>query len=372
MNKDLKIYGLPKLEDKIEESRLRYKLLTSINGIFKEFRVKEASILVSTDKNILKSSKIDLTKKNNKGEEKAMNKEELTLEQRASSYSAQQPLYDFDFLIVPDEVKQKIVSSIARIQLKKKIFNEWNLKSIEPFPRTALNFYGKPGTGKTIAAHAIASYLERPITIASYAQIESKFHGDGPKNVEALFWAAERDRSILFIDEADSLLSKRLTNVTQGSEQAINSMRSQLLICLERFEGIVIFATNLVENYDTAFESRVLSIHFKTPNEKNRRDLWQRHLPAKLPLASDVSVLELAKEDLSGREIKNAVIETASRVAFLGKDIITQSDLLNSIELITESRISEKPQKIEISSSIENKLADYAKANIANGKNCDR
>jgi SpoVK/Ycf46/Vps4 family AAA+-type ATPase len=88
---------------------------------------------------------------------------------------------------------------------------------------------------------------------ASYAHIKSMYHGEGPKNVEALFYAAQAQNAILFIDEADSLLSRRLTNVNQGSEQAINSMRSQLLICLERFKGVVIFATNLVQNYDPAF-----------------------------------------------------------------------------------------------------------------------
>ncbi len=100
----------------------------------------------------------------------------------------------------------------------------------------------------------------------------------------------ERDNAILFIDEADSLLSRRLTNVTQGSEQAINSMRSQLLICLERFRGVVIFATNLVENYDKAFETRVRHVHFLLPDEQGRRDIWRRHLPARLPLAPDISL----------------------------------------------------------------------------------
>ena len=84
--------------------------------------------------------------------------------------------------------------------------------------------------------------------MVSYADIESKYHGDGPKNLKSIFYAAERDKAVLFIDEADSLLSKRLTSINTGSEQAINSMRSELLICLEKFEGIVIFATNIVES----------------------------------------------------------------------------------------------------------------------------
>jgi len=145
--------------------------------------------------------------------------------------------------IVPDTVKEELLSAIDVIRVEKQVFHDWGLKKIEPFPRTCLNFYGQPGTGKTLAAHAIAQILGRPILIASYAEIESKFHGDGPKNVQAIFYAAERDNAVLFIDEADSLLSKRLTEVTQGSEQAINSMRSQLFICLEGFRGIVVFTT---------------------------------------------------------------------------------------------------------------------------------
>ena len=56
--------------------------------------------------------------------------------------------------------------------------------------------------------------------------------GEGPKNVSAIFLAAEEQDAVLFIDEADSLLSKRLVNVSDPSGQAMNSMRSQLLICL--------------------------------------------------------------------------------------------------------------------------------------------
>ncbi|MGD1914201.1 MAG: hypothetical protein ACFB2X_26200 [Rivularia sp. (in: cyanobacteria)] len=81
------------------------------------------------------------------------------------------------------------------------------------------------------------------------------------------------------------MLSKRLTNANQGSERAANSICSQLLICLEKFKGVVIFATNLVENYDKAFETRVRHIHFPMPDEKARYLIWQNHLPPELPLA---------------------------------------------------------------------------------------
>jgi SpoVK/Ycf46/Vps4 family AAA+-type ATPase len=268
--------------------------------------------------------------------------DEATVEERANQYRTRQPLFSFDFLILPAAVKSEILSAVSLIHLESKVFDEWNLRKIEPFPRTALNFHGEPGTGKTLAAHAVANQLGRPILVASYAQIESKFHGDGPKNVDAIFYAAERDKAVLFIDEADSLLSKRLTNVTQGSEQAINSMRSQLLICLEQFRGVVIFATNLVTNYDRAFETRVRSVHFPLPGVDERLSIWRQHLlfDGGPPLDSNVSIIELSKiEHVCGRDIKNAVIDAAVRAAQNHQSCIRMNDLTEAVDRLKSSRI---------------------------------
>ncbi len=266
--------------------------------------------------------------------------DEPSLEERAEQYKSIKPFYDFEFLVVPHELRESLLSAMDLARLETLVFDEWNLRAIEPFPRTALNFHGLPGTGKTLAAHALASYIGRPILMANYGQIESKYVGDGAKNVEAIFFAAERDGSVLFIDEADSLLSKRLTNVTQGAEQAINSMRSQLLVCLELFKGTVIFSTNLVENYDRAFETRVRNIYFPMPDEECRRRIWSKHLPKQLPLKADVSVDDLARiPELCGRDIKSAVIDAALRAARADAKSIGQNDLLNAVERVKSARI---------------------------------
>ena len=220
------------------------------------------------------------------------------------------------------------------------VFDKWGLRKVEPFARSALNFYGPPGTGKTMAAHAIASKLGKKILVASYAQIESKYHGEGPKNIEAVFLAAQRDDAVLFIDEADSLLSKRLINVTQGSEQAINSMRSQLLICLEKFTGIVIFATNLVKNYDYAFETRVKSINFVLPDLEARKKIWKVHLLSTIPLDYNVSIDNLAVDfsDFCGRDIKNAVVNACIIAAMKEQTLVIQENLVESCKSILDSR----------------------------------
>ncbi|GAB4202800.1 MAG: hypothetical protein OHK0022_26360 [Roseiflexaceae bacterium] len=276
-------------------------------------------------------------------------KEHSTLLERAlptppeqqQHYQAIFPRYTFDQLVLPNAVMEDLLAAIEVIRVEPLVFGTWGLSAIEPFPRTALNFYGPPGTGKTLAAHAIAHYLGRTILCASYADIESKYHGDGPKNVVAVFQAAQRDNAVLFIDEADSLLSRRLTSVNQGSEQAINSMRSQLLLSLEQFRGVAIFATNLVQNYDQAFETRVRHIRFTLPDEAARYAIWHKHLPPQLPLDNDVSVEQLAADvtDICGRDIKHAVIDAAVRSAWRGQNLVTYNDLVAAIKRIKAARV---------------------------------
>jgi ATP-dependent 26S proteasome regulatory subunit len=337
---DLVMEGIPGsvAENVAAVYRSRFFRLTS--DLMNEAHLRDIRISIGT---ILQMSESDESTSRTAGKaDLAGNSDDVPVEVRARQYKAQQPLFDFDQLVLQSDVIDDLQSAVEIIHVEHRVFDEWGLRKIEPFPRTSLNFHGQPGTGKTLAAHAIARSLERPILVASYAEIESKFHGDGPKNVKAIFYAAERDNAVLFVDEADSLLSKRLTEVTQGSEQAINSMRSQLFICLEGFRGVVVFATNLVENYDKAFETRVRHIYFPMPDEQCRREIWQRHLLPQLPQAVDVSVDELAAQvdDICGRDIKNAVIDAAVRAARQGKNYIEMSDLLKAVERIKAARIA--------------------------------
>lgn len=265
---------------------------------------------------------------------------EFDLNSRSAQYEAQEPLWKLDSLVAPESLLEELRTTISLVRLEPLVFDEWGLREIEPFPRSALNFHGGPGTGKTLAAHAVASELGKKIMVASYAQIESKYHGDGPKNVEAIFHAARQQDAVLYMDEADSLLSKRLTNVTQGSEQAINSMRSQILICLERHKGVVIFATNLVENYDRAFETRVRHIHFPQPDHAARTVIWQKHLPKRLPLHEDVEphLLAALADEFCGRDIKNAIVNASLSVARRGGSVIRHADFAESVSRIVAAR----------------------------------
>jgi ATP-dependent 26S proteasome regulatory subunit len=326
---DQYINGLPENLSEVEAAVFRTRISTALADLREREGVKSLHLRIGAGEPPKEASET-------KGDECC----EFDLEGRAERYQPQQPLWSLEQLVAPESLLEELRTAISLVRLEPLVFDTWGLRSIEPFPRSALNFHGGPGTGKTLAAHAVASALGRPILVASYAQIESKYHGDGPKNVEAIFHAARTKEAVLFIDEADSLLSRRLTNVTQGSEQAINSMRSQILICLERHKGVVIFATNLVENYDRAFESRIRHIHFPQPDHIARMALWKMHLPEKLPLHPDVETLSLARltEGFCGRDIKNAVVNAALTVARRGDSVVGHADLAGSIRRIQLGR----------------------------------
>jgi len=338
-----RIDGLPTDLSPVQETLMRTRLSLAFAQIQSSTRSKAVSIVLSAGNPPVDAHEnAGSPRPGNapKDTQRSISKtDEVSAEERAECYKAIPPSYVFEQLVLPDGVKSDILDAVSILALREKLFEIWNLNSIEPYPRAALNFHGPSGTGKTLAAHAIASHLGKNILEASYAEIESMYHGEGPKNVKAIFEAAERDNAVLFIDEADSLLSRRLTNVTQGSEQAINSMRSQIFISLQQFSGIVIFATNLVQNYDTAFETRVSHIAFTLPDRETRQQIWLRHLPAELPLASDVTADRLSEiNDLCGRDIKNTVVAAAIAAARRGDDHVSYADLERAANRIKSSR----------------------------------
>ena len=115
-------------------------------------------------------------------------------------------------------------------------------------------------------------------------------------------------------------------------------MRSQLLICLEQFRGIVIFATNLVVNYDKAFLSRLINIEFTMPDVKAREAIWKTHLMGeglRIPLSDDVDIHALAEKfEFCGREIKNSVKDACVITAMNGWERVGQDTLLKASEKV--------------------------------------
>lgn len=227
-----------------------------------------------------------------------------------------EPRYTLDQLIIPAELRQELLEAMQVIDNQELIYRTWGFEEVDPIPKSVLNFYGPPGTGKTMCAHAIAALQGKKLLALNYAEIESKYVGDAPKNLMHAFETAKRLDCVLFFDEADSFLGKRIQNVQQGADQALNSLRSQMLILLEEFSGTTIFATNLVTNFDAAFESRILKhLKFDLPSKEARIEILKKMIPKRLPLASALTEEEWVQlgelsEGLAGRELKAVMLET--------------------------------------------------------------
>ncbi|MCQ2234882.1 MAG: ATP-binding protein [Paludibacteraceae bacterium] len=286
------------------------------------------------------------------------------------------PKYTFDQIILPDETKKEIFNALSVIENRKLIYEDWGFGEVEPTPRSIINFYGAPGTGKSMCAHAIASKMDKPLLALNYADIESKYVGEAAKNLKKAFETASELGAVMFFDEADSFLGKRIENVTQGADQALNSLRSQMLIYLENFSGVVIFATNLVTNFDQAFNSRILShIKFELPNKEARAAIIAKMIPAKVPTDhkfTEDEYLEASElvDGLSGREIKTAIqTMLLNEAAAHGKEAIFTIDILKdalkakkeSIEKLKaeeQLRLKEKISKKLQEKSMENKAIE--------------
>ena len=311
------------------------------------------------------------------GDERKGSAPKLQFQDGLPTFLAVEPKYRLEQMVLPAELRADIMTSLELLRNQKLIYKDWGFEEIDPVMRATLNFYGPPGTGKTMAAHAIAHELGYKIIVADFAAIESKYVGESPKNLSNLFAVARQENALLFFDEADSFLGKRISSVTTSSDQATNSLRSHLLQLLENHSGIVIFCTNLVKNYDKAFESRILrSLHFPLPDEEARMQIIEKMIPSKVPFPENIrptteEIREIAKiaDGFSGREIKNAILQTLCTIAAEKRAIVTVQDFKDAftkrheeLEKLHEAQgIITGKRKEELEAKIKDGLADKEK-----------
>jgi SpoVK/Ycf46/Vps4 family AAA+-type ATPase len=228
------------------------------------------------------------------------------------------PRRTFDDVILPPATRRTLDIALAQVTQHDLIFNRWGLGERHPSGLAlAFNFAGPPGTGKTICAEAIAHSLGRRLLLVRYAELESLWMGETPKNVAAIFRTAREDGAVLLFDEADAIAARRSTAVDHGFQRESNTVISVLLQELEWYNGVVIFATNLAANFDPAFERRIRThVLFEMPGQTERARIWQVQLhPARTPLAADVDFAALARYEVSGGDIRNAVLKAALAAA---------------------------------------------------------
>jgi SpoVK/Ycf46/Vps4 family AAA+-type ATPase len=229
------------------------------------------------------------------------------------------PRLTFDDVVLPESTRRALDQAMTQVRRHDLIFRQWGLGERHAAGQAlVLNFAGPPGTGKTICAEAVAHALGRRLLVVRYADVESMWVGETPKNVSELFRLAHEEHAVLLFDEADSIASRRSTSPDQSFTRESNAVVNVLLKELESFRGVVIFATNLAANFDPAFERRIRTqILFGMPGPDERERIWRVQMHPRLtPLHDDVDFRTLAeKYEATGGDIRNAVLNAATAAA---------------------------------------------------------
>ena len=208
-----------------------------------------------------------------------------------------------DELVLPPGEFRQVMEVAAFFDAWPAVAERWGFAAVPGGRGLKVLFTGEPGTGKTLAAEVIASRLGLNLVRTDLSRLVSKWVGETEKNLDTAFREAEASNAVLFFDEADALFGKR-GEVEHGTDRYANLEVGYLLQRLERFDGLVILATNLRENIDPAFTRRFsIVVHFPRPGRDDRERLWRLAFPPEAPLAGDLDLDALADLDLTGAGI---------------------------------------------------------------------
>jgi SpoVK/Ycf46/Vps4 family AAA+-type ATPase len=135
----------------------------------------------------------------------------------------------------------------------------------------SLCFYGPPGTGKTALGEHIAQALGKPLLVKQASDLMSKYVGETEQQMAAMFREAEAEKAVLLLDEADSFLQDR-----RGAQRTYEVTEvNEMLQGMERYNGIFICTTNLLERLDQAALRRfTFKIRFKPLSRAQRETMF--------------------------------------------------------------------------------------------------
>ena len=244
-----------------------------------------------------------------------------------------------DDVVLNAKTKETLNSLLK--QVDKDVINRlklWGIKDKKKGIEAKIIFYGVAGTGKTITALAMAKSLKKEVLSFDCSKILSMYIGESEKNVRSIFDKYYELRSetktepILLLNEADQFLSSRTSGGGNSSDKMHNQMQNIFLEQIEKFDGILIATTNLLENLDKAFSRRFnYKIEFVKPTKEQRLSLWEKLLPSTLPLSSDFDMNKLADFELTGGQIELVIKNTAYKLAVNSEPIFKVEDFEEQI-----------------------------------------
>jgi hypothetical protein len=231
-----------------------------------------------------------------------------------------------DDLILPPANKRQLLDLQNRVRYHNEFFHQTGLDNKMRLGKGLLAlFAGESGTGKTLAAEALASGQGVDLYKIDLSAITSKWIGETEKNLSRIFAEAETSSGCgwLFFDEGESLFGTR-GEVRHAQDRMMNMEVNYLLQRIEEFSGVVILATNLRQNIDEAFLRRIHAfVEFPQPGAECRFAIWQKLIPAGDQRSFyDDALVDLSNRfELSGGNIRNIVLDAMFRARAEGQKV---------------------------------------------------
>jgi ATPase family associated with various cellular activities (AAA) len=231
------------------------------------------------------------------------------------------PTATLDELVLPAAQKGLLHDIAAHVRHRLRVHEEWGFarRSARGLGIAAL-FAGETGTGKTMAAEALANALGLELFRIDLSGVVSKYIGETEKNLARVFDAAESSGAILLFDEADALFGKR-SEVKDSHDRYANIEVSYLLQRMEAYRGLAILTSNQKAALDVAFQRRLrFVVHFPFPDAAQREAIWRGIFPAATPTRG-LDYAKLARLQVAGGTIRNVALGAAFFAAEEGQPV---------------------------------------------------
>ncbi len=238
------------------------------------------------------------------------------------------PRYTLNNMVLTEKTSEKLSELINRIH-----YSDQLKKSLPDFmPGLKALFWGRPGTGKSMAAESIAGQLKLPLYKINLANIASKWIGETEKHLANVFDKAQKQNAVLLFDEADAVFSKR-SEIESSHDKNANMGVSYLLQRMESYTGLLLLSTNFKGNLDSAFLRRFHSlVEFPMPDVNTRELLWRKAWPSSIKLDAQLEVKILAElHDFSPSQITNIAERSVLFSLMKEADVIDKLTLSKAI-----------------------------------------
>jgi len=242
-------------------------------------------------------------------------------------------LRSFDQCVLPKHVKDTMDEALT-VVLRADVFEKWGINdNFEKGVTNAILIYGPPGTGKTMVCESIAAILGKNLMKMSSSDIQSNVPGQTERNIIESFKKAKSMDCVIMFDECDSVLADRNTVGTILAAE-INCLLQEI----ERFDGVVVLTTNRLHHLDPALARRIIAkVELPAPSEEARREIWRRLIPQRMPVKS-IDHNKLAKSNLTGGEIKNAILLAARKAIAKNHKCVTMEHFEEAVILVEKAK----------------------------------